>query len=96
LMVQARKVFWLRRSSVRENRASASLLLHKLRDVVLLRFALLIIGGMMLPLSSSGRNTAIASLLLALFAEGLGRWLFFVSVVPKNMASSFLSGERAA
>ena len=30
---------------------------------------------------------------LVLFGEFLGRWLFFVSVVPKNIAAAFLRTE---
>jgi len=37
-----------------------------------------------------------ASLALALGGEILGRYLFFVSVVPKNMAASYLSAGEAA
>jgi hypothetical protein len=32
----------------------------------------------------------------ALAGEWLGRYLFFVSVVPKNMAAGFAAGERRA
>ena len=38
---------------------------------------------------------SIPGLLLALAGELLGRYLFFVSVVPKNMAASFFSGRAA-
>ena len=34
--------------------------------------------------------------LLALAGEWLGRYLFFVSVVPKNIAAAFTSGERSS
>jgi hypothetical protein len=36
------------------------------------------------------------SLVAALGMEILGRYLFFVSVVPKNIAASYLNEEEAA
>jgi hypothetical protein len=33
---------------------------------------------------------------MALAGEWLGRYLFFVSVVPKSIAAAFTSGERMA
>jgi hypothetical protein len=39
---------------------------------------------------------AFISLLIALAGEVLGRYVFFVSVVPKNMAASYLSAGKAA
>ena len=38
----------------------------------------------------------MAVLGLALALELLGRWLFFVSVVPKSIASSYLQTREAA
>jgi hypothetical protein len=35
-------------------------------------------------------------LVAAIAVELLGRYLFFVGVVPKNMAASYLREERAA
>jgi hypothetical protein len=37
-----------------------------------------------------------AAFLTLLIAEVLGRWLFFVSVVPTNMASMFIGVKEAA
>jgi hypothetical protein len=39
---------------------------------------------------------AAYALAAALAAEWLGRWLFFVSVVPKNMALAFAFPNEAA
>jgi DMSO reductase anchor subunit len=36
------------------------------------------------------------ALLLALAGELIGRWLFFITVTPKNIASSFICEEQAA
>ena len=53
--------------------------------------SLLIGGGIVLPLL----HHSIAAFVLALAGEMLSRYLFFVSVVPKNMASSFFGKEAA-
>ena len=41
----------------------------------------------------AGLTSALA---LAFCGEILGRYLFFVSVVPKNMAASYLGSHEAA
>lgn len=89
---QALKLLWLARSDTFELRASARLLSGKLERLLLLRFALLGIGGVLLPLYGS----TVIAFVCALAGEFLGRYLFFVSVVPKNMAASFLGRERKA
>ncbi len=95
LVVQIEKLFWLARSTDgSENRVSASLLIYRLRDAYLLRMALLLIGGIVLPLSSDDGRLLGLALLLALAGEIMGRWLFFVTVTPKNVAASFVGDER--
>lgn len=89
---QGLKLLWLARSDSFELRASARLLSGKLQRLLLLRFALLGLGGVLLPLYGS----AIPAFVCALAGEILGRYLFFVGVVPKNMAASFLGRERRA
>ncbi|HLK49542.1 MAG TPA: DmsC/YnfH family molybdoenzyme membrane anchor subunit [Bryobacteraceae bacterium] len=74
-----------------ELRASARLLGNDLKHRLTLRIALLIAGGVALPLL----HLPAAALLVALTGELLGRYLFFVSVVPRNMAASFLRKEAA-
>ncbi len=74
-----------------ELRGSARLLAHDLRAGFLLRLALLVTGGTVLPLI---HQPAVA-FLLALSGEFLSRYLFFVSVVPKDMASGFFRREAA-
>lgn len=74
-----------------ELRASARLLAHELRGAFLVRLALLIAGGIVLPLTGH----AAFGFALTLVAELLSRYLFFVSVVPKNMAASFFRREAA-
>ena len=96
LLSQVLKFFWLARSDQFELRASALLLSGRLKNAFLLRLALLIAAGIVLPLTAQSRPALAAALALALLGEWLGRWLFFVSVVPKNMAAAFTSSRRAA
>lgn len=74
-----------------ELRASSRLLAHDLRGAFLARLALLIAGGIVLPLTGH----AAFGFALSLGAELLSRYLFVVSVVPKNMAASFFRREAA-
>jgi formate dehydrogenase iron-sulfur subunit len=74
-----------------ELRASARLLVRDLRGAFFARLALLIAGGVALPLL----HQPVAAFVLALAGELLSRYLFFVSVVPKNMASGFFHREAA-
>lgn len=97
LLNQAIRFFWMTASDSFELRASARLLSTTLAFKFVLRCALLIIGGIVLPLLWPTPLVTFISLTLALCAEILGRYLFFVSVVPKNMAASYLSvGKPAA
>jgi formate dehydrogenase iron-sulfur subunit len=96
LLSQVLKFFWLSRSDQLELRASALLLSGRLKNAFLLRLAVLIAAGVVLPLTAHSRPTLAAALALALLGEWLGRWLFFVSVVPKNMAAAFTSPRKAA
>ena len=72
-----------------ELRASSRLLAQDLRAVLLARIALLIAGGIVLPLAGH----AAIGFGAALAGELLSRYLFFVSVVPRNMAASFFRRE---
>lgn len=74
-----------------ELRASARLLGNDLKRRLILRILLLIAGGVALPLV----HQPLAALLAATAGELLGRYLFFVSVVPRNMAASFVHKEAA-
>ncbi len=96
LLNQAIKFFWMSSSESFELQASARLLSTTLSSRFLARGTLLIVGGIVLPLlwpTAIGTSVALA---LALVGEILGRYLFFVSVVPKNMAASYLSSGKAA
>jgi len=74
-----------------ELRASARLLGNDLKRLLFVRIVLLIAGGVALPLL----HIPLAALLVATAGELLGRYLFFVSVVPRNMAAPFLRKEAA-
>jgi DMSO reductase anchor subunit len=95
LLNQAIKFFWLTASDSFELQASARLLSTTLASRFLWSCALLVLGGIVLPLFSTTWMGASASLLIALASEILGRYIFFVSVVPKNMAASYVSAGRA-
>jgi DMSO reductase iron-sulfur subunit len=74
-----------------ELRASARLLGNDLKTLLFTRISLLIGAGTVLSLYRS----PAAALILAFAGEFLGRYLFFVSVVPRNMAAPFLRKEAA-
>jgi formate dehydrogenase iron-sulfur subunit len=74
-----------------ELRATARLLGNELKSRLFARIALLIAGGIALPLL----HLPAAALLAATAGELAGRYLFFVSVVPRNMAASFVRREAA-
>ena len=80
-----------------ELRGTARLLSTVLASRVVLRGVLLAFGGIVLPLVAAGPESpvsagmfAIGALLLAFAGELLGRYLFFVSVVPTHMAAPYL------
>jgi len=96
LLNQTLRFLWLIASDTFELQASARLLSTTLARPLLLRSALLVAGGIAFPLSGS-YLARFAALPVALAGEILGRYLFYVSAVPKNMAAPYLSAqERAA
>jgi formate dehydrogenase iron-sulfur subunit len=94
LLTAVVKVLWLSRSEAFELRASALLLSGRLRRWFVLRLGLLVAAGVALPLVVHSTGPARAALALALAGECVGRWLFFVSVIPKSMAAGFISESR--
>ena len=94
LLVGGLKIAWLARSEVHERRGAYSLLFTVLCNSLLLRFALLSAGLLMLPFAQS-RWTAVPVALALMAGEFVGRYLFFVSVVPTNIATEYLSVEAA-
>jgi len=96
-VTQALKFRWLSRSRQFELGASALLLSGRLRRPFLLRMSILIATGILISLAPDSRAATLVALVLALTGEWLGRWLFFVSVVPKNIAAAFTgAGKEAA
>ncbi len=80
-----------------ELRGTARLLSTVLAPRFVTRGLLLAIGGIVLPLLARSWPVASAAFLLALVGELLGRYLFFVSVVPTHMAAPYLAaGSEAA
>jgi hypothetical protein len=69
------------------------LLAGRLRFLFGTRLAILILAGILLPITGHLTIVAFAG---ALAGELRGRYLFFVSVVPKNIAAAFTSGARRA
>jgi formate dehydrogenase iron-sulfur subunit len=80
-----------------ELRGTARLLSTTLRPQFITRGILLAVGGVVLPLLATGAAAWWGALAVAVAAEILGRYLFFVSVVPKHMAAPYLQiGNEAA
>jgi formate dehydrogenase iron-sulfur subunit len=96
LLTQVLKFFLLARSEQFELRASALLLSGRLRRAFLIRLGLLIAAGIVMPLVIESQFAAMATIALAVAGECTGRWLFFIGVVPKNIAAAFSAEGRAA
>jgi DMSO reductase anchor subunit len=84
-----------------ELKGTARLLSTVLRNTLLLRGALLALGAVVLPLLVSGATAAPVVVMpialgLPLAGEIAGRYLFFVSVVPKHMAAPYVAAESEA
>ena len=60
-----------------------------------LRNVLLALGAIALPLFTSQAMALWLAFVLALAAETIGRYLFFVSAVPKHLAAPYLGSEAA-
>ena len=95
LVAQLMKFLWQSRSEVFELRATSLLLSGQLKTLYLMRLLILVGAGILLPILATNQWMMFAGFLVALGGEWLGRYLFFVSVVPKNMAAGFTSGGTA-
>ncbi len=96
LLTQTLRFLRMSRSEQFELRASALLLSGLLKRAFLMRLGILIAAGIVLPMETDSDLAAAVALTLALSGELLGRWLFFVSVVPKSIAAAFTATGRAA
>ena len=94
LLVSGLKIAWLARSEVHERRGAYSLLFTSLSNHLLFRFLLLGAGLLMLPFAQS-HWTSVPIALALVAGEFVSRYLFFVSVVPTNIATEYLSAEAA-
>ena len=91
LLNQILKLLALAASDEFELRASARMLTQDLRHALVARLVLVAAGGIVLPLV----GWPVSAFALALAGELLSRYLFFVSVVPKNIAATFSAGRAA-
>jgi DMSO reductase anchor subunit len=91
LLNNALRFLRLNASESFERQSTARLLSTVLASRFLLRGALLVAGGIALPLLSAAHLGLALALALALGGELLGRYLFYVSVVPKNIAASYIA-----
>jgi hypothetical protein len=96
LIVQSGKFLWLSQSETFELRSSSLLLAGRLRAQFVTRLAILIVAGVVTPMMAASPWLMRGAFAGALASELLGRYLFFVSVVPKNTAAAFASGSRRA
>lgn len=96
LLQQLVKLLWFASANTFELTASLSLLSTTLRSRYLLRLVGLALLSLLLFGSGTGLAVAFFEFAAALAMEILGRWLFFVSVVPKNMAAGYLHAQEAA
>jgi DMSO reductase anchor subunit len=94
-VVLALRFLRLSASDTVELRASGTLLATTLASRLVLRGVLVAAGAIALPLFTSNPVALVFALLLALAGETLGRYLFFVSAVPKHMAAPYLGSEAA-
>jgi formate dehydrogenase iron-sulfur subunit len=81
------KLFWLRGSAVEELQLSGAFFTGRFRLLAMARVALVGIALLLPP---------VAGVAFAIAAELLGRWLFFVTVVPESIASTYLKPKGAA
>jgi DMSO reductase anchor subunit/ferredoxin len=95
LVVLALRFFRLSASDGIELQASARLLSTTLATRLILRGTLLALGAIAVPLFTVHPVALWLSLALVLGGETLGRYLFFVSAVPKHMAAPYVGSEAA-
>jgi formate dehydrogenase iron-sulfur subunit len=95
LVVLALWFFRMIASDSVELQATARLLSSRLSRWVVLRGVLLAFGAIVLPLVISGAAGLAIACLIASVAETLGRYLFFVSAVPRHMTAPYFGSEAA-
>lgn len=88
------KMIWLARSAAHERRGVFILLFTVLSNLLMLRVLLLSAGLLLVPFAQTRWMAAPIALLL-IAGEFVSRYLFFVSVVPSNIATEYLAMEAA-
>jgi len=88
------KIVWLARSAAHERRGAYILLFTVLSNLLMLRI-LLLSGALLLVPFAQSRWMALPVALLLIAGEFISRYLFFVSVVPSNIATEYLYVEAA-
>ncbi|MBI3313789.1 MAG: hypothetical protein HYZ83_06100, partial [Candidatus Omnitrophica bacterium] len=108
LVVLLSRLFSLPWTTFDEDYASSFLLIHRFKKSFISRLALLVLGSFIFPfilttflqvgnLHAKGfLALGVACFLFSLFGEILGRYLFFVTVVPKNMPGAFFTTKAGA
>ena len=95
LVTLALRFLRLSASDTVELRASGTLLATTLKSRFVLRAALLVFGAIALPLFTAHPAVLWLAFATALAGEILGRYLFFVSAVPKHMVAPYLGSDAA-
>jgi formate dehydrogenase iron-sulfur subunit len=95
LVVLALRFFRMIASDTVELQASAQLLSSKLSRLLVVRGVLLAIGAIVLPLLTRHPVALVAACATAVAGELVGRYLFFVSAVPKHMTAPYFGSEAA-
>ena len=95
LVLLAFRFFRLSASDGVELQATARLLSTTLASRLVLRGVLLVLGAIALPLFTGHPAALLVAFALALAGDALGRYLFFVSAVPKHMVAAYLGSEAA-
>jgi formate dehydrogenase iron-sulfur subunit len=94
-VVLALKLFRLSGADTVELQASSRLVATTLRRPFIARGVLLALGAIAMPLFTTHPIIVWAAFGLALAGEIVGRYLFFVSAVPKHPAAPYLGSEAA-
>jgi hypothetical protein len=95
LVVLALQFFRMSASMTVELQATARLLATTLSPQLVTRGVLLALGAIALPLFTRHPVTLWVAFALVLVSEVTGRYLFFVSAVPKHMTAPYLGREAA-
>jgi DMSO reductase anchor subunit len=95
IVVLALRILRLSASDSVELRGTGRLLATTLSRHLLTRGVLLALGAIAVPLFTVNPLALWVAFALALGGEILGRYLFFVSVVPKHMSAPYLGSEAA-